>query len=269
MTSKPVVLITGAAGGLGTALARRYAATGARLALLDREGAGADALAQELEGLGCEAIARTCDLTSASQTDSAIDHVLAQWGGIDVLVNNAGITHLGRFRDTDVDTIRRVMEVNFFGAVHCTKAALPSLLERRGQIVVLSSVAGIAPLATRTGYAASKHALHGFFESLRAEHAADGLRVTMVCPSFIDTPIGDHALGPHGEPAASSERSGVRNAARPEDVADAIVRAAAGDRRLLLTPREARLSYWVARLAPPLFERLMIRRTMGTAGPRG
>jgi NAD(P)-dependent dehydrogenase (short-subunit alcohol dehydrogenase family) len=259
---KEVVLITGAAGGLGRALARRYARTGARLALFDRAGTGVEQLARDIDSGSCPALARECDVTSYEQVQAAVDDVVRQWGGIDVLVNNAGITHLGLLRDTDVETIRKVMEVNFFGAVHCTKAALGSLLERRGQIVVLSSVAGIAPLATRTGYSASKHALHGFFESLRAEHAADGLRVMMVCPSFIDTPIGDHALGPHGETAGGAARTGVRNPARPEDVADAIVEAAASNRRLLLTPREARLSYWMARLAPALFERLMIRRTM-------
>jgi NAD(P)-dependent dehydrogenase (short-subunit alcohol dehydrogenase family) len=259
---KPVVAITGAAGGLGAALARRWARDGARLALLDRERAAVDALAGELEAGGSATTAIGCDVTSADETRAAIGAVVERWGGIDILVNNAGITHLGRFRDTDLEVVRRVMEVNFFGAVHCTKAALPSLLERRGRIVVLSSVAGIAPLATRSGYAASKHALHGFFESLRAEHAADGLRVTMVCPSFVDTPIGDHALGPHGEPAAPAARTGVRRAAPPEEVADAIVDAAARGRRLLLTPREATVSYWLARLAPALFERLMIRRTM-------
>ncbi len=260
--SNQVVVITGAAGGLGTALAKRWARDGARLALLDRPGAGAEVLARELEKSGVEAVGHSCDITSDERTQAAVDSVLDRWGGIDVLVNNAGITHLGRFAETDVATIRKVMEVNFFGAVHCTKAALPSLLERRGQIVVLSSVAGIAPLATRTGYAASKHALHGFFESLRAEHADDGLRVMMVCPSFIDTPIGDHALGPHGEAAAAVARTGVRKAARPEDIADTIVQGAAAGRRLLLTQREARLSYWISRLAPALFERLMIRRTM-------
>jgi len=192
---------------------------------------------------------------------AALASVVGAFGGVDVLVNNAGITHLGPFRETEVDVIRRVMEVNFFGSVHCTKAALGSLLERRGRIVVISSVAGVAPLATRTGYSASKYALHGFFESLRAEHRKDGLRVMLVCPSFVDTAIGDHALGTDGGPAPRAARTGVRSPARPSDVADAIVRAAARDRRLLLVGRGAKLSWWIARLAPSLFERLMIRRT--------
>ena len=261
MADKTVV-ITGAAGGIGAALARRFARDGVRLALLDRDAEGVEAVAADLEEAGSVALPLQCDVTSLEDCRAALRSVTSAFDGVDVLVNNAGITHLGPFCDTRVEVLRRVMEVNFFGSVHCTQVALPSLLERRGQIIVISSVAGIAPLALRTGYAASKHALHGFFESLRAEHARDGLRVMLVCPSFVDTAIGDHALGTDGASVPTGARTGVRHPARPEDVADAIVRAAARDRRLLLVPREAALSYWIARLAPTVYERLMIRRTL-------
>ncbi|MBW2234594.1 MAG: SDR family NAD(P)-dependent oxidoreductase, partial [Deltaproteobacteria bacterium] len=152
------VVVTGAAGGIGAVLARRFAEEGARVALLDRDEAGARARAAELEAAGAHALALGCDVTAEEDCRAALAAVTERFGGVDVLVNNAGITHLGLFRDTDVEVLRRVMEVNFFGAVNCTKMALPSLLERRGRIVVLSSVAGFAPLASRTGYSASKHA---------------------------------------------------------------------------------------------------------------
>ena len=259
--STRTVVITGAAGGIGAALARRYARDGARVALLDRDAEGAAAVAADLG----DDVARAwgCDVTSAADCQAAVAGVVSAWGGVDILVNNAGITHLGAFADTEVEVIRNVMEVNLFGAVNCTKAALPWLLDRRGQIVVLSSVAGVAPLAGRTGYAASKHALHGFFDSLRSEHRHEGLRVLIVCPSFVDTPIGDNALGPTGGPAPTEARTGVRTPMPPEVVADAIVGARRG-RRLLLVPREARLALWTARLVPRLYERLMLRRTGGT-----
>jgi NAD(P)-dependent dehydrogenase (short-subunit alcohol dehydrogenase family) len=253
-----VVVITGAAGGIGAALARRFAVEGARVALLDRDVRRAAAVAEQIDG--ASVMVQRCDVTSPADCDAAIGAVVDIWGGIDVLVNNAGITHLGRFSDTDVDVIRRVVDVNFFGAVNCTKAALPSLLEQRGQIVVVSSVAGVAPLAGRTGYAASKHALHGFFDSLRAEHRQDGLRVLIVCPSFVDTSIGAHALGADGGPAAPEARTGVKRPLPPAEVADLVVQAAARDRRLLLVGRASRLSYWVGRLAPRVYERLMVRR---------
>ena len=254
-----VVVITGAAGGIGAALARRFVREGCRVGLLDMDAEGVAVLADELGG--DVALARQCDVTSLADCEATAAEVVETWGGIDVLVNNAGITHLGLFRDTDVDVIRRVTEVNFFGAVNCTKAALPSLLERHGQIVVTSSVAGVAPLATRTGYAASKHALHGFFDSLRSEHRGDGLGVLIVCPSFVDTKIGDRALGVDGGSAPAGARTGVQTPVPPEDIADAVVDAARRDRRLLLVPREARLAYWTARLTPRLYERLMLHRT--------
>jgi NAD(P)-dependent dehydrogenase (short-subunit alcohol dehydrogenase family) len=202
-------------------------------------------------------------VTSDAECRSAFAAVERAFGGVDVLVNNAGITHLGLFRDTELEVLRRVMEVNFFGAVRCTKAALPSLLARRGRIAVVSSVAGFAPLATRSGYAASKHALHGFFGSLRAEHRRDGLGVTLVCPSFVRTRIGSRALGPDGAPAGEDARSGVRRELEPEAVADALYRGVERGRGLVLLPAEARLSRWLAALWPAGYESAMRRRTLG------
>jgi len=254
------VVVTGAASGIGAATSRAFARTGARVALLDRDVVAVQSIAAEIEADGATVLALECDVTRAAECDSAIRAVCDAWGGVDVLVNNAGITQLGRVLDTDIDVIRRVLEVNFFGAVHCTSAALPSLLERRGRIVVMSSIAGFAPLATRAAYSASKHALHGFFESLRAEHRAEGLGVTLVCPSFVRTAIGASALGPNGELAGASARTGIRGEIEPEQVANAIVAAVHEDRDLVLVPRQARLAWWVSRIAPGAYERLMLRQ---------
>ena len=256
------VVVTGAASGIGASLARRFARAGSRVALLDADAEGARRLAAELAGDGAAALALRCDVTSDADCRSAIAAVERAWGGIDVLVNNAGITHVGLFRVTDLEVLRRVMEVNFWGAVRCTHAALPSLLARRGRIAVLSSVAGFAPLATRSGYAASKHALHGFFGSLRAEHRRDGLGVTLVCPSFVRTGIGSRALGPDGRPAGEGARTGVRRELAPDAVADAIFRGVERRRRLVLVPAEARLSRLVAALWPAAYDALMLRRTL-------
>lgn len=252
------VAITGAGSGIGAATSRAFAAEGARVALLDRDGAAVRTLAEELSAGGATALAIECDVTQPADCENAVRAIQEAWGGIDVLVNNAGITQLGRVVDSDPDVMRRVLEVNFFGALCCTRAALPSLLERRGRIVVLSSIAGFAPLATRAAYAASKHALHGFFESLRAEHRRDGLGVTLVCPSFVRTAIGAHALGPHGETGGA--RTGVRGEIEPAEVARAITRAVRRGRDLVLVPGQARLAWWVSHLAPGLYERLMLRR---------
>jgi NAD(P)-dependent dehydrogenase (short-subunit alcohol dehydrogenase family) len=261
------VVISGAAGGIGSALARRFGRDGARIGLLDLEQSAVDALASELAREGVEALALECDVTSLEDCCAAIARVIEAWGGVDVLINNAGITHLSPFRETDVEVIRRVMEVNFFGAVNCTKAALDSLLERRGRIAAISSVAGFAPLATRCGYSSSKHAMHGFFDSLRAELRSSGVGVTVVCPFFIKTNIGDSALGGDGS-APRMPRTQTGTPADPDWLAEEIRRALLKRRRLLVPSRSAKLSYLVSRLLPGTFERMMARRIMESVAPQ-
>lgn len=254
-----VVVITGAAGGLGQALARSFAAAGAHIGALDLDGAAAEALAAALRGQGRQAVGLACDVSDAAECERALAATIACWGRIDVLVNNAGITHRSAFRRTDAAVIRRVMEVNFFGAVNCTRAALDALVQSRGLVIVVSSVAGFAPLVARTGYAAAKHALHGFFDSLRTELAEDGVGVLVVCPSFIDTGIDRNALGGDGRPARHAQQI-VGERAQAADVAAAIVRAARTGKRLLLPGRMAKLAWWVSRLAPGYYARVMARR---------
>ena len=257
-----VVVITGAAGGLGRALAGAFAGAGARIAALDCDAAGVEALAAELRAEGRQALGLACDVTDADACARAMDEVMRSWGQIDVLINNAGISHRSAYRRTDPAVTRRVMEVNFFGSVHCTRAALDALLAARGLVIVISSVAGFAPLIARTGYAAAKHALHGFFDSLRVELADDGVGVLLVCPSFIATGIDRNALGGDGAPARHAQQIvGVR--ALADDVAADILHAARSGRQLLLPGRMAKLAWWVSRLFPGYYARAMVRRLRG------
>jgi NAD(P)-dependent dehydrogenase (short-subunit alcohol dehydrogenase family) len=255
----PVVVITGAASGIGRALARRYARSGARLGLLDRDASGLDEVVAELAETAANPVALVCDVGRWEDCKSAIEAVVESCGGIDVLINNAGITHLSPFADTDVDVVRRVMDVNFFGALYCTKAALESLVARRGLLIALSSVAGFSPLAGRCAYSASKHALHGLFETLRSEQRGSGLDVMMVCPSFTRTAIEAHALAGDGGPLRAV-RSVFGRQAEPDEVADAIYRAGLRRRRLLVLSPVGKLSYAISRFWPALFERMMVRR---------
>lgn len=257
-----VVVITGAAGGLGQALARSFAAAGARIAALDRDAVGAEVLAAELRSDGRQALSLGCDVTDVVACERAMASVIETWGRIDVLINNAGISHRSAYIRTSPAVIRRVMEVNFFGSVHCTRAALNALRQSRGLIIVISSVAGFAPLIARTGYSAAKHALHGFFESLRTELVDDGVDVLMVCPSFIETGLDRNALGGDGQPARH-EKQIVGGRAQPEEVVAKILRAAQSGKHLLLPGRMAKLSWWVNRLAPGYYARSMARRLHG------
>lgn len=253
------VVVTGAAGGLGAALCHRFGAVGARVVALDSDRRGLDALAPRLAQAGVEAMTVPCDVTSESECIGAMAAARRRFGGIDVLVNNAGISHRSAFERTELRVIRRVMEVNFFGAVHCTQAALPDLIARRGIVVAISSVAGFAPLIARTGYAASKHALHGFFESLRSEVDSRGVHVLIVCPTFVRTGIERNALGGDGGPASHAQ-SVVGRPLEPDGVAELIVKAARQGRRSLLVGKVARISWWLSRVAPRLYARVMARR---------
>lgn len=254
--------MTGAGGGLGRAIALRFAAAGARIVTLDKDAAGIESLRATIEQRGGQCLALSCDVTDAEACARAIAAGIERFGTLDVLVNNAGMSQRSGFAVTDLAVIRRVMEVNFFGAVHCTAAALPHLLAARGLIVAVSSVAGYTPLIARTGYAASKHALHGFFESLRTELAPQDVGVMMVCPSFIATRIDRNAIGGDGLPVRHAQVT-TGDRLSPESVADRIFAGAVQNRRLLLIGRTARAAWWVSRLAPSLYEKLMARRLSG------
>jgi NAD(P)-dependent dehydrogenase (short-subunit alcohol dehydrogenase family) len=247
VTDSPTVVVTGAAGGIGRAICREYAGAGARVVGLDIDGAGLDALGSLIEGV-------VLDLTDPSSTEQAVLAV----GPIDVLIHCAGVTSLGPFTETPLQAFDRVFDLNVRAAVAVTRSALPGLIAQRGRIGVLSSVAGFSPLLYRTAYSASKHALHGFFESLRVELAADGVSITMVCPSFVDTGIEDRAA--HHAPGAAGTWTTTGQVMSPERLAELIRSAVSKRRRLVLPSSTARLAYLVSRISPSSFDRLMRRR---------
>ncbi len=253
-----VVVVTGAAGGLGRALCLRFGASGAALGLMDVNESELSRVVMDLRGRGIDCIGVGCDITDEAACRSAIDRIANTYGRIDVLVNNAGITHRSAFVDTDVAVYRRVMDVNFFGSLHCTKAAVGRLIASRGLIVTVSSIAGFSPLLGRTGYSAGKHALHGLFDSLRAELRDTGVGVLIVCPGFTDTNIYRSALDGDGT-VTRHPQSTMGKIATPEAVADAIYRAARRNERLLVLSTVGRLTRIVNKISPALYERLMVR----------
>ncbi len=251
------VAVTGGASGIGAAVAWKFGREGANLVILDFNEARMESISAELDAAGIQATAIKCDVSDEIQCVKAFKAAVRAYGGIDVLVNNAGITQRSLFRDTKIDVIRRVMEVNFYGSVNCTKAALEGLIERKGMIIVITSIAGVAPLYGRTGYSASKHALHGFFESLRCEVAELGVHVMMVSPGFTETNLQDRALDGNGS-INTRPRTIPGSQDSPESVAERIFRGAAGKKRSIVLTTVGKLSYFTSRFFPRFYENRMI-----------
>lgn len=253
-----VVVITGGAGGIGAAMGHRFATSGAHVALLDLEGSPLAHVRDEIAGHGTKVMALTCDITDEQACREAMAAVEGRLGGIDLLINNAGAVHRSAFAETKLAVFRKVFEVNVFGSLNCTHAALPSLIARRGMIIVISSIAGLAPLYGRSGYAGSKHALHGLFESAGSELAADGVDVLMVCPSFTASGFEAAAMGADGAPLGRP-RSKMGKLASPEEVADAVFEAAQRRRRRLILSGVGWAAAMLSRLVPRVYERMMVR----------
>ena len=179
-----VVVITGASSGIGAAMAREYAAMGAKVVLGARQGEVLQQMCNEIEAAGGKAAWCATDVTKQEDCQKLIQTAVDAFGGIDVLICNAGISMRALFDDLDLSVLHRLMDVNFWGTVYCTKYALPYLQQSKGSLVGISSVAGIHGLPGRTGYSASKFAMTGFLETIRVENLKKGLHVMVACPGF-------------------------------------------------------------------------------------
>lgn len=195
-----VVWITGASSGIGEALAHLLAREGCRLVLSARREPELMRVARALSCPADHVLILPLDLTAMDSFPQAVTRVLQTFGRLDILIQNAGISQRGLALESPLEIDRRLMEVNFFGVIALTKAVLPVLLQQRtGTIVPICSMAGYVATPQRTAYAASKFALRGFFDALRAEIWQQGLWVTLVCPGYVRTSLSMHALNARGE----------------------------------------------------------------------
>jgi short-subunit dehydrogenase len=201
-----VLAITGATSGIGRALAMEGARRGARIAACGRNAAELDSLRLEVERLGQPCLCMTVDVRQESQCQEFIQAIETHYGQLDVLINNAGISMRALFHELDLDVLRQVMDVNFWGTVFCSRYAMPLLLKSRGSLVGISSVAGFQGLPGRTGYCASKFAMHGLLEAIRLESQASGLHVLICCPGFTASNIRNTALNAQGKAQGESPR---------------------------------------------------------------
>jgi short-subunit dehydrogenase len=259
------VLITGASSGIGEALARQLASQRVRLTLAARRANLLSTLADACRSAGSEALVVPTDVADPSQCEALIRRAVEAFGGLDVLVLNAGITMEACFEDVqDVSMYSRLMQVNYLSAVYLAHEALPHLKQSRGQFVVVSSLTGKVGIPTRSGYSASKHALHGFFDALRAELLGTGVSVTVVCPGFVQTEIRRHALSASGTPEGGYEPAGAQSMTA-DACAKVILKAAAARKREVVMTFPGKLAEWLKLIAPWLLDRA-VRRQMRPHG---
>ena len=253
-----VVWITGASSGIGEALALAFAREGATLVLSSRREAELERVRQACANSARHRVV-PLDLARAETFPAAADAVLAAHGRIDVLVNNAGVSQRAFAADTAPEIERALMEVNYFGPVALAKAVLPAMQARRaGHLVVVSSVMGYLGTPGRSTYAAAKHALHGYFDSLRAEVHRDHIAVTLACPGYVRTAVSANALGPRGDRHERTDET-HRRGITPEKCAASILRAVARRREEVVVGGWEVAGIYLKRFAPALLSRVVRR----------
>lgn len=263
MSSTPfqdnVVIITGASSGIGRELALQLAEQGALLSLAARNKEQLDAVANLCRQRGGEALVVPTDVTEQSQCQKLIEQTVAEYGRIDTLINNAGMTMWAHLDELQyVTCLEQIMQVNYFGSVYCTYHALPHLKKSQGRIVGVSSLAGKTGVPARTGYAASKHAMAGFFDSLRIELQDEGVSVTVVYPGFVVTEAHRRALGPDCQPLRVSPLQESKVMA-VETCARIIIKAAAKRKRQEVMTLRGKIGLWLKLISPGIPDRIAKR----------
>lgn len=251
------VWITGASSGIGEALAKAYYKDGANLILSSRR---KDELERVKNSLGGEANIQTLvlDLSKSLELASKTKEALNIFGAIDVLVNNGGVSQRSLFAETDLETIRQLMEINFFGSVALTRHILPHMMQKKsGHIVVMSSVAGKFGTKFRSGYAASKHALQGFFDCIRQEMNDYNVHVTMVCPGPIKTNITKNSLTADGTSFGKMGNLHI-NAMDADEMVDKIWgRIKSNKEEIYVSSLKERLGLLLKRISPTLLNKIL------------
>jgi short-subunit dehydrogenase len=251
-----VIVLTGASEGIGRAFARVLAPQRPQLVLAARSRERLESLAGECRALGAETHVVPTDVTDPEACRALVETAVSRCGALDVLVNNAGGTMWTRLDEIrDLTVFERLMQLNYLGSVYPTFHALPHLKRAQGRLVAVASMAGLIGVPTRTGYSAAKHAVVGFFDSLRIELLGSGVSVTVVCPDFVVSEIHRRALGPDGRPLGENPMAGSR-IMTAEECAAMMVPAIERRERLLITSPRGRQARWLRLLAPGVVDRM-------------
>ena len=251
-----VVVITGSSSGIGEACARLFASMGSKVVLAARNEQALKDITQELNGSGFDTTYFVTDVSQENDCQQLIEKTISHYGKLDVLINNAGISMRAILYDLDPSVVRKVMDVNFFGTVYCTKYALAHLLKTKGSVVGVSSIAGYKGLPGRCAYSASKFAMQGFLESLRLENLQKNLHVLIACPGFTASNIRNSALNKDGQVQSESPRD-EQKMMGPEEVAAHIYQALNKRQNTLVLTLNGKLTVFLNKLFPKLVDRLV------------
>ena len=251
-----VVVISGASSGIGKACAWHFAKNGSKVVLAARSEEKLKAIGKEMMIAGYEILTVRADVSNEEDCQNLISETINRFKVIDVLINNAGISMRATLEEMDLSVMKKVMDINFFGTVFCTKYALPFILKSKGSIVGVSSIAGFKGLPARTAYSASKFAMQGFLESLRIENLKKGLHVLIACPGFTASNIRNTALSKDGEVQRESPRDESKMMTA-EKVAEYIYKAVINRQNSLVLTFNGKLTVFLNKLIPSVIDRLV------------
>ncbi len=250
-----VIIVTGASSGIGLASARLFGSLGANVVLAARHLDRLQAEAPTVNRDPSKVLCAETDVTVEADCKALIDMTVEKFGRIDILVNNAGVSMRAMFKDLDLSVIHRLMDVNFWGTVNCTKYALPWLLKSRGSVVGVISIAGYSALPARTGYSASKYAIRGFLDTIRIEHLYDGLNVLVFAPGYTASNVRNAALTADGSPQGETplDEGKLMSA---EKCAQYLAKALSRRRSEMILTGLGKVTVWAHRLLPRLTDKL-------------
>jgi len=249
-----VVAITGGSDGIGKALIDALLPLGAKIATCGRNQDKLQLLTSQHPGNSLLTV--VADVSNYTDCKNFIDSTIASFGGIDILINNAGISMRALLKDAEVDVIKKVMDINFYGTVNCTKLALDSIIKRKGTIVGMSSIAGYRGLPGRSGYSASKFAVNGFLEAIRTELMDSGVNVMWACPGFTSSNIRNAALNSKGQTQSESPMDETKMMSA-EECAKHILTAIEKRKRTIVLTFQGKETVWLNKLFPSLADKLV------------
>ncbi len=253
-----VVIITGGSSGIGKALAEEFGSKGSKILITGRKEKALSEALEDLRSKGIEAESIVSDVSKEEDNRRMADYAIKKFGKIDILINNAGISMRAMFEEVDLDVVKKVMDINFFGVLYATKYCLPHIIDQKGSVVGISSIAGFRGLPGRTGYSSSKFALQGFLEVLRTEMLYKGVHVLTACPGFTASNIRKRSLTADGSEQGESPRK-EEKMMTAEECAHHIYRATVKRKKYLILTMQGKMTVFLNKWFPGWMDKMVYK----------